>query len=201
MLFSLLLGVFFGFCYVLLAYCCLLFGRESPVSLEGAPKTLCLPILKERQTFQKPKESLRLYRKILAFFLDICYFFFCGTLLSIFVYSVGGVFRLSYVTLALAGAVLFSMTLGKLLLKGSPWVLLGVKILFWYCTYFFLLPIRLFFIGIKLVFRKVQLIFCSLCDKIRIEIYNRNAERSGDAFGKEWEQCIREELSVLCSEK
>ena len=184
-----------GVSYVFLVYIRILLGGERVSSFEKIPEAITLPILKERKVFPKRKASLRVYGKLITFLLDIFYFFLCGAVISVFVYSVGGVFRLSYVLLALAGAVLFSMTLGKLLLKGSPWVLLGVKILFWYCTYFFLLPIRLFFIGIKLVFRKVQLIFCSLCDKIRIEIYNRNAERSGDAFGKEWEQRIREEIS------
>jgi len=195
MLFSLLLGALLGFFYVLVAYVRILLGGESSRAFEGLPKSVCLPILKERQTFPAKKGTFRAYGRALTFFLDICYFFFCGTVLSVFVYSVGGVFRISYVTFTIVGFALFSLSVGKLLLEGSPWFLLGVKIAFWYSAYFLLLPTRILIMGIKFVFLKVWLIFRSLYDKIRTEIYDRKTVRDGDVFGKEWEQCIREEIS------
>ena len=199
MLFSLLLGALLAIGYILFAYIRMLLGGGCPLSLEGVKESVRLPLLSEKKPFPKEKGGKRIYRHILTFLLDVLYFFILGTVLSVFVYSVGGVFRISYITLAAFGFILFYLTVGRIFIFASPFILLGLKIFFWYLAYFPLLPIRLVFRGIKFVFSKVRLIFISVCDRINIEIYDRRNRRSEDAFGKEWEQTIREVNARFCS--
>ena len=195
MLFSLLLGALLAGIYIVFAYVRMLLGGGCPASLCKMPEVICLPILKERKTFPKEKGRKQVYSKILTFLLDVLYFFLCGTALSVFVYSVGGIFRISYVTLSVIGFALFRVTLGGLCLSASPWVLLGIKIFLWYAIYFLGLPFRFLFSVTKFVFLKLRLIFLSVCAKIKKELYDRKEKRSEDAFGKEWEQKIREEIT------
>lgn len=199
MLLSLLLGALLAVGYIFFAYIRMLLGGGCPVSLDKYKTPVRLPLLSEKTLFPLEKGGRHIYRQILTFLLDILYFFIFGTALSVFVYSVGGVFRISYVTLAAFGFFLFYFTVGRIFVFATPYVFIGLKIVFLYLAYFFLLPIRLLFLGAKVVFSKVRLIFCLLYDKINIEIYDRRIRRSEDAFGKEWEQKIREVNARFCS--
>lgn len=201
MLFSLLLGALLAMGYILFAYIRMFLGGGCLASLEKMPLTLHLPLLSEKKPFPTEKDSRRIYRRILTFIIDIFYFFLLGTALSVFVYSVGGVFRISYVLLSVAGFFLFYLTVGRFFIFASPYVYLGFKVVCLYFLYVLLLPMRSFFRGTKFVFSKVRLIFRSLCDRINIEMYDRSIRRSENAFGKEWEQKIREVNARFCSEK
>ena len=194
MLTSLLLGAFFGVFYIALLCIRMLLGGGASLP-DGMPRVVTLPLLGERTVFSPERKVGRIYREILTFLLDLLFFFFCGTALSIFVYRVGGIFRLSYATLAIMGFALFYLTLGRLFLMGSHWAFLGIKILLWYSAYIVFLPIRMLALGTKVVFLKVRLIFLLICDRIKTEIYDRKVRRSDAAFGKEWEQRIRENIS------
>lgn len=191
-LFSLLLGAFLGLLYSTSRYLCMLLGAGVPSFSENLPKSVKLPLLGERSVLPKESRFRKGYRNVLYFLIDVLYFFFCGTALSVFVYSVGGIFRFSYVTGAIIGFVLFSLTVGRLLSSVSVWILFFIRVLFSYCFYVVSFPFLLLFRIFSAAFLKLRLLFLRLCDKIKIEVYDRKEKNSGFAFGKEWEDTVRE---------
>ncbi len=176
-LYSLLLGFFIGIIYTAI--------RIFSIFLFAAPasdgylsrKALTLPKLGTLPVVRPPRKRGRIYRFLIGFALDLFFCLLAAVLLSVFVYSVGGIFRLSYVTLAVIGLLFFVFTLGKWTEALFLLILFGLRVLFLYLYHFLSIPIFHIFSFFRRIAWKSALLFKGMYDKIKISFYRRRYQR------------------------
>ena len=177
MLLSLLLGAFFGLLYTGFRIFLLLFSASAPVLTLGQKKELVFPLIGAVPLSRKSTGTGRVLYSVFCFLFDLLFMFTVGVLLSIFIYSVGGIFRFSYLLLSLVGCVLFSLTLGRVLYSFAGWILFFTRVGFRYLFYFWALPLRFLCRAMRLFFSKTVLLFHRVCDTIRIRSYRHAFKR------------------------
>ncbi len=158
-LLSLLLGAFLGLFYVLLRIMLLSLTVISPPPFLSKDTVFSFPLIGEKALFPPQKKRGRIFGFFVIFFFDIIFFLCLSFALSIFVYSVGGIFRLSYLTGAFFGFLIFYFTVGRLLFLFWGYVLFLLRVLLSYLFFFLFLPLRPVFRKISESFSKITLFF------------------------------------------
>ncbi len=157
---SLLFGVALGGLYSLLRISRLLLGVRYPEE-SGGFRGISLPLLADKtaKRFLKRKREGMLFLPILLG--DLLFFILFALGYAVFLYALhSGVFRLFSLIGVLVGFFLWDLTLGRLILRFSAYVLFGLYALFDYVSYFVFSPIlRLFKRVFGFAFRLVRKFF------------------------------------------
>ena len=138
-LFAFLLGVVFGFFYDLLRITRVLCGAEYGSNKKKRPYDQPLPLIgkAKRQKIKKP------WIDILTVIQD---FLFCVcasiALIVLFYQENQGNIRVSACLASAFGFVAYRAILGKPIMYASEWIAFGVQVIFRYCLFFILLPLR-----------------------------------------------------------
>lgn len=180
LLYASLLGAALGLLYSLLAVVLLFLGDKKQRHPSRLPDAVELPLLKTVRIANKNGKFKARFFAVIRFLFDILFFFFCGMTLAVFVYSVGGIFRISYIVAVLLTAVLFCLTVGKLLLFFADYIRFCTIVTLLYVS----LPFRLLFSFIFTAFSTLLLQFYKLYVIIYTKVYiirsngrHRNMER------------------------
>ncbi len=172
-LLSLLLGAFLGLFYVAIRMILTAATVVAPPDFLPKEKRLSLPLLGELSVIPPERKRGAFFRFFLVFLFDIFFFLIAGAALSVFVYSVGGIFRLSYLAGAIFGFALFRLTAGRLLFFFWAYLLFGGRVLLSYLVFFFLWPLRPIFRRFSHFFSKSALFFRKRCATIKVQISSR----------------------------
>lgn len=148
LLFGFALGAFQSVLFIISMLC----GAGSPEPPLGARETVTLPLIGACPFIKKGGKAKKAYSATLFFIADILFFTLAGVALAVFVYSVGGIFRLSYVFFALCGLFLFSRTFGRLLSSAMAYILFFLRVVFLYFVHFAAIPVLFLWRRMKKVF-------------------------------------------------
>ena len=181
-----LLGVLLGAIYTVFSIFLLLIGDQKKIPPSRLPDSVELPLLKKVRIAPKHRCIEKRIFVLIRFLFDIFFFTITGILMAVFVYSVGGVLRLSYMTVAFLSCIAFCMTLGKLLLLLAAYIRFCTILAFLYLSFPIRLLLRFFCFAFAAFHVRMQKIF----DAVYIYVYAVCAKRRYRDAEKSWHTMV-----------
>lgn len=147
-LISVVLGLFLGALYDVIRIIRALFGISYVNKFTGKLKGIRLPFIKNPLT--KEKRGARAFENIVIFITDILYFLIVTLIMMVYIYHINSGTVRWYIFLgAILGLLLYYVTLGRLVISISEYIVFFLKVAFSYLIFFISRPFVLLYLKIK----------------------------------------------------